>query len=125
MLVHRVDGSTVIGEHCGERPADDLRAIVDDSNLAGELLADRFRAVVSTELFEHLDTRKWCAREDALLSALKRADVVVEAVAVLVAQPLYILFDGDHITQVGILLATKDGIIDKNAVGIRVLVSVY
>ncbi len=122
--VDRVDGGAVVGEHRGERAADDLRAVEDDGDLAVELVADGPRAVVSAEVLHDLDHGERRARQHALLArvVVDRPDVVVQRVPVAVVEALDVLLEADHVAQVVVDRPAEDGVVDDDAVHARLLV---
>lgn len=88
---------TVIGKHGGQGTTDNLTAVDNGDDAAVQAIASRKSRVVDATGGKETHNGKGCARQDGplLLRCIHVSDVVVQAVAVVVAQPLNIL-DGRH-----------------------------
>mmetsp|Transcript_15870 Transcript_15870/g.47621 ORF Transcript_15870/g.47621 Transcript_15870/m.47621 type:complete len:824 (-) Transcript_15870:159-2630(-) len=128
--VHAVDPGAVVRQHRGERPADDLGAVHDDGGLALQLAAGGQLLVVDVQVVQDLDHSQGRAGQHALRrGTVHEALVAVHGAAVEVAEPLHVLAEGDLVPEDVVLRGpvearprAEDGVVDHDAVHVRVLV---
>mmetsp|Transcript_13380 Transcript_13380/g.34082 ORF Transcript_13380/g.34082 Transcript_13380/m.34082 type:complete len:335 (+) Transcript_13380:131-1135(+) len=120
--VDRVHERAVVGKHGGEWPPNDLGAVDDGYNFAGQLLTGWERALVNASVLDNFDARERRARQDGLLARLDEALVVVERVPVAVVHALNVLLDRDDVLDVVVHLPPENRVVDQDAVHRVVLV---
>lgn len=121
--INTVHASTVIGQEGGQWATNDLGTVHHTDGVAEQTVAVGENRVVDVEVLEDLDVGQRGARQDALLAlglGVQEADVLVHVEDVTVAETLNILADIDDLLQVLVLTVVEDGVVDDNAVNVRV-----
>lgn len=123
--IDTVHTSAVIGQQCGQRAANNLRAVHNTDSVAMQAVAIGQDGVVDVEVLEDLDVGQWGAGQDALLALgfwVQEADVLVHIENVAVTETLDILANIDDLLQVLVLPVVEDRVVDDNSVDVRVIV---
>lgn len=121
--INTVHASTVIGQQSGQWAANNLGAVHHTDGVTEQTVTIGENGVVDVEILEDLDVGQRGARQDALLAlgfGVQEADVLVHVEDVTVAETLDILTDIDNLLQVLVLTVVEDGVVDDNAVDVRV-----
>lgn len=123
--INTVYASTIIGQQRGQWTANNLGTVHDTDSVTEQTVAVGKDSVVDVEVLEDLDVGQRGARQDALLALglwIQEADVLVHVEDVTMAETLDILANIDDLLQVLVMTVVEDGVVDDNAVNVRVAV---
>lgn len=120
--VHAVDTSTIIGQQRRQRPSHDFTPVDDADRVPKKPVSVRQDDVVNVQVLQDLDHSQRRAWQDTLLRtrAIQISDVLVHVENVAMAETLDIFGDVDDLLEVLILTIVENGIVNYNAIDIRI-----